>query len=66
MLNVLGLLRTNLGSREIDLLQSNTAVTQQQLLPFTVAAPMAHTYGFLPEAAQEGSHRARPYYTVRD
>ena len=56
MLRVLGLQRSNLGSREIDLLTANSALIQADLLPQELIERMAYNYGVLPEQAQEGMH----------
>jgi len=62
MLNTLGLQRTKLGSREIDLLSTKTSITQEHLAK--TVAQMAHSYRILPEQAQEGmqllDHPLRP------
>lgn len=59
MLNVLGLQRTNFGSREIDLLFTNPSISQDHLLTQELTVQMAQSYGLLPEQAQEGDSQLR-------
>ncbi|KAK5138038.1 hypothetical protein LTR08_005835 [Meristemomyces frigidus] len=66
MLNVLGLQRTNLGSREIDLLVANASLTQAHLLPQELAAQMAHSYRILPDQAQEDALHATRLLAVEE
>ena len=54
MLRTLGLQRSQLSSREIDLL-NQAPIEQRDLIAVKMAAEHAHNYAYLPEQAQEGS-----------